>query len=294
MVDEKLIPKFYMDRRCEGDTVLRQCQLVELHLLHVLDEICKKFDLTYFLSGGTLLGAMRHDGFIPWDDDIDVAMPMRDFKRFLKVARSVLPEDVSLQAPGDEPRSGYKFAKLRDRYSFFFEPHARVPSASDSGIFIDIFPYEDSPRIPDGMRRWIGRVVNGAYQHQLNSLFKVTECALGLVPFYYLAAIFYWGVRFSIRCVWYCLQHMLPSGNICFVLEFWDRKRCFSRKLIEPCGQHRFEDGEFPIPNCPEIPLEQAYGNWKELPPPGKRTTHTLFADPFRSADGLVYPVKFA
>ena len=75
-----MIPVGYKDRRAEGDTPLRQCQLVQLHLLHVLDAVCKELGLTYCLEGGTALGAARHNGFIPWDDDLDVGMPMKDYK----------------------------------------------------------------------------------------------------------------------------------------------------------------------------------------------------------------------
>ena len=60
------------DNRSTGETTLRKTQLVELYLLRIFDEICKKNGLRYFLVGGTLIGAMRHNGFIPWDDDIDV------------------------------------------------------------------------------------------------------------------------------------------------------------------------------------------------------------------------------
>ena len=72
------------DERLSGGTVLRQAQLVMLRILRVFDAICKKHSLTYWLDAGTLLGAARHGGFIPWDDDIDVMMPLADYEHFCK------------------------------------------------------------------------------------------------------------------------------------------------------------------------------------------------------------------
>ena len=84
----------YKDRRQEGETPLRQCQLASLHLLYVLDKICEEHGLRYWLAFGTLLGAVRHKGFIPWDDDVDVYMTFSDLKKLSKIADKVLPADV--------------------------------------------------------------------------------------------------------------------------------------------------------------------------------------------------------
>ena len=82
------------DERLKGDTVLRQAQLVMLRILRVFDAICTKHSLTYWLDAGTLLGAARHGGFIPWDDDIDVMMPLSDYEKFCTLAEKELPFDM--------------------------------------------------------------------------------------------------------------------------------------------------------------------------------------------------------
>ena len=70
-----------------ANELTRQLQLTELEILIELDRVCKEENLTYFLEGGTLLGALRHGGFIPWDDDIDVLMPREDYNRLIDVFR---------------------------------------------------------------------------------------------------------------------------------------------------------------------------------------------------------------
>ena len=70
---------------------LRQCQLKQLGILEEIDRICRKHDISYWLDGGSLLGAVRHGGFIPWDDDIDIAMSLADLERFKSVAPKELP-----------------------------------------------------------------------------------------------------------------------------------------------------------------------------------------------------------
>jgi len=81
-----------MEQKTENQNDLRKLQLVELDILKEFLRICEKYHLRYYALGGTLLGAVRHEGFIPWDDDIDVGMPRPDFRRFEKIVEKELPE----------------------------------------------------------------------------------------------------------------------------------------------------------------------------------------------------------
>ena len=120
---------------------LRRQQMVMLDMVKVLDSICKKYDIPYFLYGGTLLGAIRHNGFIPWDDDLDVAMLRNDYKRLLKVLPDELPEHMVLQTNDTDKNYFFFVGKLRDKRSFLDEgSFDRV--FKERGIFIDIFPLD--------------------------------------------------------------------------------------------------------------------------------------------------------
>lgn len=120
---------------------LRRQQMVMLEMVKVLDSICKKYDIPYFLYGGTLLGAIRHNGFIPWDDDLDVAMMRNDYKRLLKVLPDELPEHIVLQTNDTDKNYFFFVGKLRDKRSFLDE--GGFDSVfKERGIFIDIFPLD--------------------------------------------------------------------------------------------------------------------------------------------------------
>ena len=83
-------------------TQLRRAQLKQLSILEEIDRICRKHSIRYWLDGGSLLGAVRHGGFIPWDDDIDIAMPLEDMQRFVEIAPKELREGLRLQTPETE------------------------------------------------------------------------------------------------------------------------------------------------------------------------------------------------
>ena len=87
----------YPDKRLDYSDPLKQSQCVLLRMLKIIDFICKKHHITYWIDGGTLLGAVRHKGFIPWDDDVDICMPRESYKKFQKIAQQEFPYDLFLE-----------------------------------------------------------------------------------------------------------------------------------------------------------------------------------------------------
>ena len=120
---------------------IKAMQQVELEILKVFIDICKKLDLKYYVIAGTLLGAVRHQGIIPWDDDIDVGMPRADYERFLEEAAQYLPEHLFLQTYKTDPAYQHVFAKIRNSNTAFIETpiaHQKM----NHGMFLDIFPLD--------------------------------------------------------------------------------------------------------------------------------------------------------
>lgn len=144
-LDEKF---FQEELRC-GYLVSEKIKKVwaaELNLLAYFDEICRRNHLRYFVDYGTLLGAVRHQGFIPWDDDIDVVMFRKDYEKLKEIAQEAVAFPYFFQNSYTDTMI-WAFAKLRDSRTTAIE-FPDFPSSFNQGIFIDIFPMDD---IPDGI-----------------------------------------------------------------------------------------------------------------------------------------------
>ncbi len=123
------------------DVKIKDVQKIELEILLEFDRICKEEGLTYQLFAGTLLGAIRHGGFIPWDDDIDVCMLREDYERFLTIAQEKLGEDYFLQSTETDPKYVNPFAKIRKNGTVFKEKLVKDVNMHH-GVYIDLFPLD--------------------------------------------------------------------------------------------------------------------------------------------------------
>lgn len=128
---------------------LRKLQLTELEILKVIDKICTEHDIKYSLIGGTLIGAVRHKGFVPWDDDLDIRMSRLDYERFIKVWNSIQPEGYYLQNKRNTPAFPQSFTKIRKNNTAFVL-YESENKKYHTGIFVDVFPLD---RIPNGRLR---------------------------------------------------------------------------------------------------------------------------------------------
>jgi lipopolysaccharide cholinephosphotransferase len=132
------------DVRESGETRLKQCHLVMMRMLKILDYLCTKHDIKYFLTGGSLLGAVRFKGIIPWDDDMDIGMTRENYEKFVQYAVPEIPEDIFFQSDATDPHfpaCHIVEAKLRDRYSTYNHKKSRK---WQDGLMVDIFVYDRS------------------------------------------------------------------------------------------------------------------------------------------------------
>ena len=144
-------PSFYKEEIRSGFLVTekrKKVWAVELKMLEKLDEVCKKYNLTYYAYYGTLLGAVRHQGFIPWDDDIDVIMFRDDYEKFQEIAPKEFKEPYFYQNTYTD-RVLWPLSKIRDSRTTAVEPQFQhLGSSFHQGIFIDIFPFDN---VEDGI-----------------------------------------------------------------------------------------------------------------------------------------------
>lgn len=142
---------------------LEELQQAEYSILCAFDDFCTKHNLNYVLHGGTLLGAIRHNGFIPWDDDVDVIMDIRSFKKFIKLYKKYPVEGFFLSWIDCDGEYPLHFAKLRKENTSMPEYNFRELNMHN-GIWIDIFTYIDKPRTNLGIK----------LQEYLLGLFQIT------------------------------------------------------------------------------------------------------------------------
>ena len=128
-------------------TLLRQVQLQLVDMMIEIDKICRKHNIQYWITFGTLLGAVRHGGFIPWDDDLDISMTSENLNKFIRIAPQELPNNLFLQTKETDPSIQVDIVKVRLKNSLFITPREDFSRNYNKGLFIDIFeviPYPNA------------------------------------------------------------------------------------------------------------------------------------------------------
>ena len=169
------------------EAVLKRVQKTELDILEIVHRVCMENDLRYSLAYGTLIGAVRHQGFIPWDDDIDICMPREDYERFIEIWPSYHFSEYILQNLDTDEDFTQNFTKIRKKNTTFLQPGEEKYNYN-KGFFIDIFPGD---RVPSSKLKkdiqYIYMAVNLLYSRKFKSESKnkivcLVEDILFLMP----------------------------------------------------------------------------------------------------------------
>ena len=252
---------------------LRACQLKQLSILEETDRICRKYDIPYWLDGGSLLGAVRHGGFIPWDDDIDIAMRLEDLSRFVQVASSELPDNLFLQTRESDPSDKRPVTKIRDLNSLYLESCDNMAADYQKGLFIDIFPFIDYPSVSESCVKRFAKGISTAYSI-LHS------------PHYYtlrsFAEFFWFGARYAAyRMIWGMLCLLYPKKTYISNILINNGYGIMHRKdSVFPLGEITFEGKRFSAPCNPDAYLRDLYRNYMDMPPENKRKVHAVYLHP--------------
>lgn len=260
-----------MEQFTYSPEAIRKLQLIELEMLKALDTICRQNDIHYELDGGTLLGAVRHKGFIPWDDDIDVRMLREDYDRFCQICESQLDkEKYFLQTHKTDPGYRWGYARILKKGTYFNREGQEMLKMR-RGIFIDVFPCDGMPS---------GRVSKAIFNLRCFCARKILYSVVGAE-----------NEKNVIRKAIYKVLTRLPV-RVAFdefdrLIKQYKEKRTslvrtlgwngpeenvgFQRKWLEERCEIEFEGFMFYAPRDYDAHLRLMFGDYMVLPPEEKR-----------------------
>lgn len=285
-----------MSNECQGAYILDSAEILRLHrrLLEVIkdfDEICKTNNIEWSLGAGNMLGAVRHKGFIPWDDDIDVTITRKEFEKLRKCFPGKLCDKYELKIPGDEgyilhyPRIYVKNTKFRSFLSV---------DGGNNGLYIDIFIDENIPNniflrkahgilctlllgIISSVRVYYCRETLRKYSKNNSLLKKEVKKRLLIGKIMSFLTMEKW-MRIADYCFSLCKNDVskdicIPSGAKHYFGEIYRREKFCTYQRVQ------FEDLELPIPNKPEYYLELRYGKNYMTPPKEQNREHRILIE---------------
>lgn len=266
---------------------LRDIQLLELEILKQVLNICNQYSLTYYMLGGTLLGSVRHKGFIPWDDDIDIGLPRPDYEKFIEIAGKILYSPYQLHTIFQN--SGeycYYYARVENVKVKIL----RKASMKDVVIpvWIDVFPLDGVPNNSKEKNLWLKRVkakkvlFNRSQFTYFGSLDYSSKSSAYLKAFNNAFLILRLDRMINTRWAWKKLDKVLKENdyNQCDTLinacGYWGRKEMFPKTVYGKGRLYQFEDLMLNGPEDYDYVLKQMYGDYMTPPPEDKRNHHYI------------------
>ena len=262
------------------DNRLREIQLIELEILKEIDRVCRENKIKYFLIEGSLLGAVRHNGFIPWDDDLDIGMLRDDYDKFLKIADEKLKIGFKLCCYNNINNYHLPFSKVITINNRGFKNKEAVLSRKYNGPFVDIFPLDTS------------NIALGKYQtKKFNKIRKYRDILLIKVRYrikfswkrllYFIESPFYSNKKLHEKIYKLSTKENKKSSKyiINYSSSYGVAKEIFPICSFEEGISMKFEDMMVTIPKNYNYILTRIYGDYMQLPPKNKRVSRHSICD---------------
>lgn len=254
---------------------LKMLQSTEIEILQVITEICDVHELAYYLIGGTLLGAIRHKGFIPWDDDIDIAMPREDYDKLLKLCETELPSQYYLHSNQTDLDYWLPYAKIR-KNGTIFEERLMISIDTHKGIFIDIFPLDNAnmqKSIVQDLQAKIVKKLLAIVLHKKGFILErqsvINKILLKICK------------KISINTITRAQTKVMKFRNkinckyyINFGSNYNHIKQTIPKDKFNPLVRLEFEGNMYNAPKDCKYVLNRIYGDFMKLPPVEQRITH--------------------
>lgn len=285
---ERDIDYLFSDERIKNTDkdLLRQAQLIDLRTLRIIDYICNKNNINYWLDSGTLLGAVRHGGFIPWDDDIDIAMTREDYEKFIRIAEDELPGSLFMQNFETTPYASNTWTQIKDRKSIIvLEKDAEY----HQGIYIDVFPM-DCYSVNKFKRFFSEQLLDYLYVYSyavnaplkkplasgLNFKNNLIKILLKIIffPFLIFNKKVIYNINIKTREKRINRLKKNPRVIYGYGADVLNYNQIYKEEYIFPLKKISFEGYEFNAPNDYDAYLTVLYGNYMQLPPESRRVYH--------------------
>ena len=245
-------------------------QQTELEIFKVFISVCEKLNIKYYLIAGTLLGAVRHQGFIPWDDDIDVGIFREDYERFVAEAPALLPPHLFLQTRQSDPEYPHVFAKIRNSNTAFIETSVKKRKMNH-GMFIDVFPIDGYSETK--MHSFSAKVKSVLINSRISYAYDIAPSwKIRLIrPF---SRLLYPSVSDALDAKERIFQSAPGSDLVANFSGIYGQREIMPADWYGNGAQLTFGDVTAKVPVEYHKWLTQVYGDYMQLPPEDKRATH--------------------
>lgn len=274
--------------------VLDKLKQEELKILDYVVKICEENKLEYFLIGGTLLGAVRHAGYIPWDDDLDIAMPRKDYEKFIKIFLTLDNSKYVLESFENSKVYWLPFLKIRNKNTIYQESLLK-DYKGELGIWLDIFPLDNADNEVSKIQSFQFRYVkNSRYVISLKSKVVVPSKSKGKTLLFKIISLLPMTfLRFVQKKVMTINKNDSSKYFINLGSQYGMAKQTHLREKYYPTKKLTFEGRNLNVPNDYDYILKKIYGNnYMELPPIEKRITHNPMFIKFEDGEELRFDEK--